>query len=475
MPSKDALYDAKVAAANAAVAAQNAARYQAQAPAVAAPAPTLTQEPAPAQTGAYNPQYGNPLNQTAAPTIPTSQPIAYATKQIYDRYGTLVTIYTEGPNAGRDIKTNEVVVEGQAPAGPTGSTGPTGPTGGTGASGATGPVKTWTATDGTVFTDQNAFVKYQEIISSQNADKASAAAQLKIAEEEKRAQRQSAYDLLYTQFSKYGLSSLVEPLKGFITSGISPSEFTIKLRETPAYQQRFSANAERIKKGLTALDEKAYLDLEDQYQNVMRNYGLPETYWKRGDLGTQEGFNKLIANDVSNVELENRILTAQDRVLKSNPQVLDTLKQFYPGITNGDILAYSLDPANALKDIQRKVTAAEIGGAATAAGLSLGKTPAEIAASEARAQMLAGYGVTKEAAMSGFQTVADSTRGSQLANFYNRPTYGQMEAEQEVFKLEGATAARKKRSEITGLEKATFGGQSGLTSSALTRDRAGGY
>jgi hypothetical protein len=297
-------------------------------------------------------------------------------------------------------------------------------------------------------------------------DAASAAAQ---------ANRQSAYDLLNEQFTKMGLGALVEPLKGLIISGSSPAEFTIKLRETPAYQKRFAANAERIKKGLTAINEEQYLRLEDQYQNVMRNYGLPETYWTRGDLGVQEGFNKLIANDVSNVELENRIITAQDRVLKSNPQVLQTLKQFYPGITNGDILAYSLDPANALKDIQRKVTNAEIGGAAVAAGLNLGTTPQQIAASQARAEMLQGYGVTKEAATSGFQTVADFNRGSQLAGFYNRPTYGQMEAEQEVFKLEGATAARKKRSEITGLEKAAFGGKTGLTGGALERDRAGGY
>ena len=289
------------------------------------------------------------------------------------------------------------------------------------------------------------------------------------------ADRQSAYDLLNEQFTKMGLGSLVEPLKGLIISGSSPAEFTIKLRETPAYQKRFSANAERIKKGLTAISEADYLGLEDQYQNVMRNYGLPESYWTRGELGVQEGFTKLIANDVSNVELENRIMTAQDRVLKANPQVLQTLKQFYPNISNGDILAYSLDPANALKDIQRKVTNAEICGAAVAAGLNLGTTPEQIAASQARAEMLQGYGVTKEAATSGFQTVADFGRGSQLAGFYDRPTYGQMEAEQEVFKLEGATAARKKRSEITGLEKAAFGGKTGLTGGALERDRAGGY
>ena len=289
------------------------------------------------------------------------------------------------------------------------------------------------------------------------------------------AARQSAYDLLFEQFSKYGLGSLVEPLKGLITSGVSPAEFTIKLRETPAYQKRFAANAERIKKGLTPLVEGDYLALEDQYQNVMRNYGLPETYWTRGDLGTQEGFTKLLANDVSAVELENRILTAQDRVLKANPQVLDTLKAFYgDAITNGDILAYSLDPKNALKDIQRKVTAAEIGGAAAVAGLSLGKTPEQIAASEARAQMLAGYGVTKDQAMTGFQTVAEvAPRGSQLSEFYNRPTYGQMEAEQEVFNLEGAVAARKKRQELVGLEKAQFSAKPGAAQGALGRERAG--
>lgn len=288
--------------------------------------------------------------------------------------------------------------------------------------------------------------------------------------------RQSAYDLLFEQFSKYGLGSLVEPLRNLITDpGVSDSEFTIRLRETPAYQKRFAANAERIKKGLTALDEGAYLNLEDQYQEVMRNYGLPESYYTKGDLGVQEGFTKLIANDVSNVELEDRITTAQKRVLNANPEVTAALKQFYPDITNGDILAYSLDPKNAIQNIKRKVTAAEIGGAAVSAGLNLGKTPEQIAASKSRAEMLQGYGVTKESATSGFQTVADFGRGSELAGFYNRPTYGQMEAEQEVFKLEGATAARKKRSEITGLEKATFGGQTGLTSGALARDRAGGY
>jgi hypothetical protein len=95
---------------------------------------------------------------------------------------------------------------------------------------------------------------------------------------ELQADRQSAYDLLYSQFKLYGLESLVEPLKGLITSGASPSEFTIKLRESDAYKKRFSANAQRIAKGLRSLSESEYIQLEDQYQDVMRRYGLPDTY-----------------------------------------------------------------------------------------------------------------------------------------------------------------------------------------------------
>jgi hypothetical protein len=283
--------------------------------------------------------------------------------------------------------------------------------------------------------------------------------------------RQSAYDILYNEFNKYGLGNLVEDIKYLLQSNVSPSQFALELRNTEAYKKRFSANQNRIKAGLRALGESEYIGLEDQYQNIMRNYGLPSSYWTKDATGKQAGFDKFLEGDVSAAELEDRIVTAQQRVINSNPEVLKTLKQFYPDITNGDILAYTLDPNNALTNIKRKVTAAEIGGAALAAGLDIGKTPEEIAASEARAQMLAGYGVNKQQAMTGFQTVADiAPRGSQLAEFYNRPTYNQMEAEKEVFNLEGAAAARKKRKQLADLEQASFSGASGV--GALGRDKA---
>jgi len=92
-----------------------------------------------------------------------------------------------------------------------------------------------------------------------------------------------------------------------------------------------------------------YLAKEDAYQNLMRNYGLPASYYTPGLYGKQEGFDKLLANDVSAVELEDRISTAQKRVLNANPEVLNAIKNFYgDSITNGDILAYTLDPTSIL-------------------------------------------------------------------------------------------------------------------------------
>jgi len=310
---------------------------------------------------------------------------------------------------------------------------------------------TYTAPDGKIFTDLNAYNTYIADLKQQEKTKAG----------------QSAYDLLFTQFQQFGMGALVEPLKQFIQQGLSSSEFTLRLRDTDAYKKRFAANAIRIGKGLSALNEAEYIGLEDQYQNIMRQYGLPASYYTRGDMGRQEGFEKFLANDVSAAELEDRVMTAQSRVTNANPEVRDALKQFYPGIGDGDILAYTLDPEKALTDIKRKITAAEIGGAAMQRGLGTSMT---------RAEELGAAGVTKQQAQQGFGTIAGGLqRGSQLAAIYGESPYTQTTAESEIFNIAGSTEAEKQRKKLTSLERATFSGQSGASSSALVRDRAGAY
>lgn len=387
-------------------------------------------------TAPYDPRSGNtpdakPLDLAGMryqaqykPEAPAAAP-KYNTERIYDRQGRLVEVYTEGPNAGRGVDTNELVIQGEAPQGTVEGVPGSGSGNGPGDTGAG-------ISTGTGITQDNS-------------------------------KRQSAYDLLYSQFKAYGLESLVDPLKNLITDvNVSPSEFTLRLRDTDPYKKRFAANADRIKNGLTALNEAEYLGMEDQYQNLMRNYGLPTTYYAKGDLGRQQGFEKLIANDVSSSELEDRIATAQQRVLNSNPEVLKALKQFYPDLGNADILAYALDPQNALANIKRKVTAAEIGGAALAQGLQ---------ANGGTAESLAGLGVTKAQAQQGYANVAEMVpRGSQLADIYKQQPYNQATAESEVFNTAGSAAAAAKRKKLTGLETASFSGSSGVGS--LNRDRA---
>ena len=288
----------------------------------------------------------------------------------------------------------------------------------------------------------------------------------KVTEAEKDVERKSAFNILKMEFQQFGLGSLVDSISNLLTDGTPPAEFALRLRGTQEYKDRFKANEIRLSKGLAALSPADYVALEDKYQDIMRNYDLPESYYTKDETGRQVGFEQLIGSDVSSTELENRIITAKDRVVNANPEVSKALKQFYPDITDGDILAYALDPKNALKTIQSKVTAAEIGGTAMQFGLGT---------SLARAEELQKYGVDKASATEGYSAIGTGLqRGSELASIYGESPYSQATAESEVFKLTGQAEARKQRQKVTGLEKATFGGQSGVTSGALARDRAGG-
>jgi hypothetical protein len=282
---------------------------------------------------------------------------------------------------------------------------------------------------------------------------------------ERLAGRVSAYDILRAKFKEFGLESLVTDAEAAILNSDSDAERTLALRSSKGYQTRFAANAKRIANGFAAIDEATYLDLEDAYQSIAQNYGMPEKYYKKGALGVQQYFEDAISKNIDPQTFEERVVEGR-KVLNANKATLDAAKQFYPTLTDGDFLEYVLNPKNALVDIKNKVTAAEIGGAALQSGL-----PTDLA----RAEELQKMGVDKAAATEGYSAIgAGLQRGSELASIYGESPYTQAAAESEVFKLSGAQEARKQRQKVTGLEKATFGGKSGLTGGALTRDRAGG-
>jgi hypothetical protein len=293
---------------------------------------------------------------------------------------------------------------------------------------------------------------------------ADATAAAKATAAERLAGRTSAYDILKAKFKEFGLESLVTDAQNAILNSDSDAERTLALRGSKGYQTRFAANAKRIANGFAAIDEGTYLALEDRYQQIVQNYGMPEKYYKRGELGVQQYFEEAISKNIDPVTFEERIVEGQ-KVLNANKATLDAAKQFYPTLTDGDFLEYVINPKNALIDIKRKVAAAEIGGAALQSGL-----PADLA----RAEELQKMGIDKAAATEGYSAIGSGLqRGSELASIYGQSPYTQATAESEVFKLTGAQEAQKQRQKVTGLEKATFGAKSGLTGGALARDRAG--
>lgn len=317
----------------------------------------------------------------------------------------------------------------------------------------TGPVS-YVASDGKKFTDINSFNLYQQALDRQ-----------RISDERAEAGRKSAFDLLREEFNRYGLGSMVEDSIALAKSGVSPEEYTIKLRGLPSYKTRFGANAAREKAGLSALTPAEYLALEDQFQRTMRQYGLPKSFYEKTGTGNQPELDALIAADVSPSELEDRIQVAVERVNNASPETLKALEDFYPGISKANIVAYVLDPQRALPLIQRQVRAAELGGEALRAGLRTGVE---------RAQELEKMGVTQGQAREGFQQIAGGLeRGRQLSEIYGEQPYTQETAEQEIFQMAGAPEARRRRQKIVRQEQAAFGGSTGITGGALARERAG--
>lgn len=263
--------------------------------------------------------------------------------------------------------------------------------------------------------------------------------------------RQSAYDILLSEFSKYGLASLVEPLSGMLKQNVSPAQFSIELRNTQAYKDRFIANETRLKNGLRALGPAEYLANEDAYRQTLRAYGLTA-------FDNDAYVRKFLENDMSPAELNTRVVDAVQRIQMADPAIKATIQQYY-GINESELTAYILDPKNQLPAIERKIQAGEIGAAASNQGLGIASTTAED---------LAAYGVTQQQARQGYQTISDVIPGAtKLSDIYGSTmdSYGQTQAEAEVFK--GSASAKRARERLIGREVGTFTGQSGVQRNTL--------
>ena len=270
-----------------------------------------------------------------------------------------------------------------------------------------------------------------------------------------------AFAMLTDLFTSYGLGSLAGEIAGYMTSGLTASEALIKLKTNPSggYAARFAGNFARTKKGLNVLSEAAYIDLEDSYANTLKSYGLgnmlstdPNQNWKQ--------FSEYIANDISSVEFKDRISSVQDRVVNADPAIKAMFKEFYPSLTDKDLVAYFLNPTETIGKLKEKVTSAEIGAAFTAQGL---------ATSLSSASDLARYGIDRADAIKGASSIASVLpEASKLGDIYSETgiKYTQKTGEEEF--LKSNVEAERKRNVLASKERANFAGSAGNAAGAYS-------
>ena len=273
-----------------------------------------------------------------------------------------------------------------------------------------------------------------------------------------------AYDTIGKILESYritGLASVLESIRDEYPEADSEDILTLlqfDTRYNAKFNERFSANVDRLKAGKPVLSPSEYLKLEQGYSQVLTAYNLP-TY------NTQKYYDTFIKSDLDVTEVTDRVQLAYDRVLSDDP-VNAAFKKFYPSLGLGDIVTGMLDPVNQLPALQRKVKAAEIGGAALRQGF---KDISETATSmTVGADVLAQQGITKAQAEAGYQTIAQELpQAEKFSSIYAGQTeaYGRLEAEKE--QLQGLASEERKKKRLIALETAQFGGDVGTSKASI--------
>jgi hypothetical protein len=286
-----------------------------------------------------------------------------------------------------------------------------------------------------------------------------------------------AYDTIEAILKSYNITdiaSVLNTIRDEYPEASSEDVLTLlqfDSRYNAKFNARFAANVERQKAGKPVLSPAEYLKLEQGYISIFNAYNLPT-------FKSQSYYDKFIKEDLDVVEVTDRVQLAYDRVL-NDQSVKSAFNKFFSALGFSDIVAGMLDPVNQIPALERKVKAAEIGGAALRQGL----TASELAMTEAQANVpfsnvtrgtlgadvLGQEGVTKAQAEAGFRKIAEVLpTAEKLSSIYGgtEEQYGRLEAEQE--QLQGLASAARKRQRLAELETAQFRKSSGLGRGALS-------
>jgi hypothetical protein len=197
-----------------------------------------------------------------------------------------------------------------------------------------------------------------------------------------------------TSYGLEGVAQTIAKIRGEYPE-ISSENLLLLLKNDSRYNaeylKRFAGNAKLKAAGLPTMADSDYLKAEDEYKKIFTAYGATS-------LATRDYYATLIGNRMDAVDVTDRMNLAYAR-LQATPEVKKAFQTFYSAVSDGDILAAILDPTTQLPILQKKVAAAEIGGAALKQNLET---------SLATATELQGLGVTQAQAQTGYATIAQS-------------------------------------------------------------------
>jgi hypothetical protein len=283
------------------------------------------------------------------------------------------------------------------------------------------------------------------------------------------AETRNAFALLEQAFKLYDLESLVPVIRQYMEDDLGPEQAKLKLKTEKAYQDRFKGNELRRAKGLNVLGEDAYLELENDYTETLRSYGLSDYFGTPTDatsrLARQQKMAEVIGNSISATEFKDRIKTVVTRVNMADTNTKTALRSLY-AITDTDLVKYFLNPAEGSDRLKEKVTAAEISGASMTQGLGM--------TSLGTAEELARLGIDRAEALAGYSKIAEYLPTTEkLSAIYKGEgiTYNKATGEEEEFK--GLASAKRARQRLKERETSAFSGSSGTSQFSLKTRTAG--
>jgi uncharacterized protein YdaT len=128
------------------------------------------------------------------------------------------------------------------------------------------------------------------------------------------------------------------------------------------YKQRFSGNEKRKEAGLKPISEAEYITLERNYAETLQKEGIKEGMFDDDD------FADWIANDISNLEVSERIEQYRGVVDQWDDSMKDAMQTLY-GMDKGDFLAFAMKPERGqLQKLEKRSRALEIADAAIEEG-----------------------------------------------------------------------------------------------------------